>query len=225
MTLRLPSITFATVAPTACRMLMTFLAVIAYSSTAYADSTNPLALDDMLQNFVHSITLPMEAITYSGAYIFGVYLIMKALFKCVKYSDEGSKGQQKFSGIWGMLTFGSLLIALPNALDTAGSSLFGAPINGFTALSYSNSSLEGDASSHIGRVIITIQVLMQMIGLISLTRGLSILRSVTDGSTQVTTMAGLTHIIAGAIAWNFGGFVDIISHTINFNIMTGTPGV
>jgi hypothetical protein len=157
----------------------------------------------------------MEHLVLSGAFIFGVYLLVKALFKCIKYSDEGSKGQQKFSGIWGTLMVGSMLIALPGMMTTVGMSLFGNDdgFASFNPLNYANPTT-ADVNSHISAVIVTIQVLLQVVGLISFTRGLSILRSVTDGNTQVTSMAGLTHVIAGALAWNFHGFVDTISDTV-----------
>jgi hypothetical protein len=84
-------------------------------------------------------------------------------------------------------------------------------------LSYSDDAI-GKEMTNAYWVIITF---VQMIGLISFVRGLNILRSVTDGNTQVTSMAAITHILAGAIAWNMGDFVQFVGNTVGCStIMT-----
>lgn len=181
----------------------------------------PLSLDLMLAKFIVNINEPILRIVYTGCYIFGTYLLMKGLLKCVKYSDEGSRGQQKFSGIWGTLLFGAAIIAVPNVMSTVGNTMLMDSSNIEPALSYTFGN--SDVEQKVQRTYWVILTFVQMLGLISFTRGLSILRSVTDGNTQVTSMAGITHVLAGAIAWNLGEFTQMLSNTIGFNILTGTP--
>ncbi len=214
--------------PGICRGLPVFLIALLAAEPAFAQ-TSTLSLDLMLAKFVGNIAGPIEKISYLGCFTFGIYLLVKGLFKCIKYSDEGSKGQQKFSGIWGTLAVGALLIALPSTVTTMGETLYGSA-DGYSSaatigqtLSYTN--VDSNVQARMNMVYSTILVLLQMIGLISFIRGLSILRSVTDGNTQVTSMAGITHVIAGSIAWNFGAFVQTISKTIGFDILSGGSGV
>lgn len=186
-----------------------------------AHAQTSLGLDVMMAKFIQNINEPMLRIVYDGSYIFGVYLLVKGLFKCIKYSDEGSKGQQKFSGIWGTFLFGACLIALPTMVGTMSESLSLTNYAGQqSALTYEPA---GDPAvgEKLRNTYWTIITFVQMIGLISFTRGLSILRSVTDGNTQVTSMAGLTHVIAGAMAWNLGDFVQMVGNTVGCtNIMS-----
>jgi len=209
--------------------LTSFVMILLAAMPAHAQATSPLGLDDMMANFVVNINGPILHIVYLGCYTFGVYLLMKGLFKCIKYSDEGSKGQQKFSGIWGTLAVAGMLIALPTMMGTISDSLTFQNYNGQqVALSYAPDASNPDSAAIAAKVKKTYWVMVtfiQMVGLISFVRGLSILRSVTDGNTQVTSMAGLTHVIGGAIAWNIGDFVQMVGSTIGCaNIMAGSCG-
>lgn len=207
--------------PVAALMLLT----AAHAHAATDPTSSPLELDTMLANFIININGPILQITYVGCYTFGVYLLVKGLFKCIKYSDEGSKGQQKFSGIWGTLLVAALLISTPSMLATTANTMGLMNSGGKqAALSYNACSADpsdpncAQVQQKIQTTYWTIITFVQMLGLISFVRGLSILRSVTDGNTQVTSMAGLTHVFAGAIAWNLGDFVQMIGNTVQYSI-------
>jgi len=201
--------------------LTSFVMILLAAMPAHAQATSPLGLDDMMANFIVNVNGPILHIVYLGCYTFGVYLLMKGLFKCIKYSDEGSKGQQKFSGIWGTLAVAGMLIALPTMMGTVSDSLTFQHYNSTqVALSYTDAS-NPDVAAKVKKTYWVMVTFIQMVGLISFVRGLSILRSVTDGNTQVTSMAGLTHVIGGAIAWNIGDFVQMVGSTVGCaNIMT-----
>jgi len=204
---------------------LTFLLLLFAALPAHADTTSqPLGLDDMMANFIKNINKPIVDAVYAGCYTFGTYLFMKGFFKCIKYSDEGSKGQQKFSGIWGTFAVAGMLLALPSSVGDVSSSLtFEHYASGTqAALGYAgNSAVDPAVGAKMVRTYWMIITFVQMIGLISFVRGLSILRSVTDGNTQVTSMAGITHIVAGAIAWNLGDFVQMFGNTVGCaNLLT-----
>jgi len=175
-----------------------------------------LPLDEMMAHFISGISGPFMHMTYMCAYIFGTYLVAKGLLKSVKFADEGSRGQQKFSGIWGCLFVGATLLALPGSFDMISNTLLVHSSDADPALTYATIT-NGDIQNRLDRTYWTVLVFMQMLGLISFVRGLSILRSVTDGNTQVTSMAGITHMLAGAMAWNLGEFVEMLGHTIGYN--------
>ncbi len=222
LTARFARIAFGVLLPLGVILLMAAVPAFAQTPDPTTSGTSGLALDTMLANMVVNIAGPMCQLVYVGSYIFGIYLLIKALFKCIKYSDEGSKGQQKFSGIWGTFFIGALLIALPNAMNTIGNTLYGSGGLGDAASAASSilnyqTITDTDVQKKITRTYWAIMVFVQIVGLISFTRGLSILRSVTDGNTQVTSMAGLTHVFAGAIAWNLGQFVEVIYKTVGYN--------
>jgi len=188
------------------------LLVVLHASPAHAQT---LSLDVMIANFVKDVNGPILYITYAGAYIFGFYLLAKGLFKCIKYSDEGSRGQQKFGGIWGTLLVGALLIALPAMVGTVSESMLFHNYDGTqNGLQYTDPNGDTAVNTRVETTYWAIITFVQMIGLISFVRGLSILRSVTDGNTQVTSMAGITHIVAGAIAWNMSDFIQMVGNTV-----------
>ncbi len=200
-------------------IMMIFMAAPAYAQT------NNLALDEMLAKFVKNIHYPMLGTIYTGSYVFGAYLLMKGLLKCIKYSDEGSKGQQKFSGLWGTLLVGALLIATPSTMNSVAGTLYGDEALSNWGSSATNvmgyaqdSSIDEVMKQKLNRTYWVVMAFVQILGLISFVRGLSILRSVTDGNTQVTSMAGITHLTAGAIAWNLSEFVQVVFNTVGYNM-------
>jgi hypothetical protein len=52
------------------------------------------------------------------------------------------------------------------------------------------------------------------VGLISFLRGIYIIREVADGNQQASMMAGLTHIIGGALAVNLGPLINAVEQTL-----------
>ena len=187
------------------------------AAPAYAQTTPP-ALDDMMVLIIQSVAGPIMQITKTGAFIFGIYMVGQGLLKAIKYADDGSKSQ-KLGGVYGSILIGAMLCSLPGIVNQVGASLFanGAFTGQFTPLSYAMP--DPAMLAHLNRVYTAILLFVQMIGLISFVRGLSILRQVTDGNTQVTSMAGITHILAGAIAWNLSGFIDVLSATLGVSLI------
>ncbi len=73
------------------------------------------------------------------------------------------------------------------------------------------SAAETDAAYN---VIAAVLKFMIIIGLISFVRGIFIMRDVAEGSQQASVMAGMTHIIGGALAVNLGPLMNAIQSTL-----------
>ena len=55
---------------------------------------------------------------------------------------------------------------------------------------------------------------MTIVGLISFVRGIFIIRSVAEGSGQASIMAGVTHLVGGALAVNLGPLLAAVQWTL-----------
>ena len=74
--------------------------------------------------------------------------------------------------------------------------------------------LSGTALANAHTVISAIIKFVLVLGLISIMRGIFIVRSVAEGSGQASMMAGLTHILGGALAVNLGPLINVVQTTL-----------
>jgi len=55
---------------------------------------------------------------------------------------------------------------------------------------------------------------MIMVGLISFVRGIFIIREASEGGQQASIMAGVTHMVGGALAVNLGSLINAVEATL-----------
>ena len=67
---------------------------------------------------------------------------------------------------------------------------------------------------HVHTTIAAIIKFMIVVGLVSFVRGLFIIRDVSEGSQQASLMAGITHIVGGALAVNLGPLINAVQATL-----------
>ncbi len=201
--------------------------VVVMLSAQPAFAQTPLALDEMLAKFIANIQGPLLTLLNAGSYAVGALFVMKGLLKAIKFTDEGARGQQKSLGIASTLIIGAALLALPNTLNMMSDTLLGgsgnASSNNFNALVYpdgTDGSMTPEEKAKIENTTKAVLAFVQIIGLIGFVKGLALLRSATDGNTQASVAAALTHIIGGAMAWNMVHMVNIISETVGVHILT-----
>ncbi len=191
-----------------------------------------MGLDEMMTKLVGNMQGPLIDLVTILCYVIGTIYIFRGLLKMVKLVDQGSRGQS-MSGLLGTLLVGAFLTNLPATLSivsesmfqNAGdaqlcntSSTFSACTGGVLAYADSTAGIDAAAKKKALATFNAIMVVIQLVGLIGFVKGLTILRAASDGNTQVTSMAGITHIIGGAIAWNIVTFITFIGATLQLPV-------
>lgn len=174
-----------------------------------ASDTNPLGLDGIFGCFMQDVMGPMHLLLNFFAFVAGMILIMVGISRLIKSAQDGARGP---GGIGTIMTFiiGGALMSYNQMMSAASSTLMNdSDPATFAELSYTAgmTGAEVDAA-HI--VITSIIQFMIVVGLISFVRGLFIVRAVAEGNQQASIMAGMTHIIGGALAVNLGPLINAV---------------
>lgn len=174
-----------------------------------------LSLDDVLMNLMGDIGPMMEDLVGAFAYLFGLIFVVVGLIRLTKHQQEGPRGP---SGMGTFTTFAvaGALLSLGGMMASATESLFGTG----TTLTYANLSFTGvdpTAENRIEVVVEAVLGFLMIIGWISFARGWFILKAVADGGGQGSLMAGVTHIIGGALAVNLGHLINAVQETLGLS--------
>lgn len=175
------------------------------------------SLDQAMVCFMDDILGPSHVLLNFFCFCAGTIFIMIGISRLTKSAQEGARGP---GGIGTLSTFvvGGLLMSATTILRAISSSLFsGVGITGRTAttanLAYTGTMSAAETAAAYN-VINAVLKFMIVIGMISFVRGLFIMRDVSEGSQGASTMAGMTHIIGGALAVNLGPLLNAIQTTL-----------
>lgn len=183
-----------------------------YAGTGFsgtADTTD--GLDGMIVSLMNDVFAPLQWLFGSFGYIAGIVLLMIGISRLLKSEQDGPRGP---AGIGTIITFLSagLLFSLNPLIMYITGSIFGLDsIQTNTTLAYSDD-LEGAA--HIHSVLSAIIMFSIILGWVSLIRGIFILRGVSEGNSQASMMAAITHLIGGVLAINLGPLVRTVQNTL-----------
>lgn len=169
-------------------------------------------LDALLVGFMTDIWFPMQYIMTGFAWLAGLILIMIGISRLLKSEQEGPRGPMGIGTIMTFLVAG-VLLSLNKVLGTAVNSVFGTDIKAYASLAYTEG-MDEAAIGHANAVIGAILAFVAILGWISFIRGFFIIRGVSEGNSQASMMAAITHIIGGAIAVNLGGFIGAVQATL-----------
>lgn len=169
-------------------------------------------LDAMLVRLMSDIWIPMQYAFIGFCYLAGVVLIIIGISRLLKTEQEGPRGPL---GIGTVMTFlvGGALLSLNKTLAAAVFSIFNTGAMPNAALTYT-AGMDKAAIGHANAVIGAIMAFVAVLGWISFIRGFFIMRGVAEGNSQASAMAGITHILGGAVAINLGGFISAVQNTL-----------
>ncbi|MGH1378523.1 MAG: hypothetical protein ACRBB3_06845 [Alphaproteobacteria bacterium] len=174
------------------------------------------ALDQAMACFMDDILSPSHVLLNFFCLCAGMIFIMIGISRLTKTAQEGARGP---GGIGTISTFviGAILISATTILRAISSSLFTGGGNGETftraTLAYTGGMSPGEIAAAYN-VVNAVLKFMIVIGMISFVRGLFIMRDVSEGQQGASTMAGMTHIIGGALAVNLGPLLNAIQATL-----------
>ena len=174
------------------------------------------SLDEAMSCFMEDILAPSHVLLNFFCLCAGMIFIMIGISRLTKAAQEGARGP---GGIGTLSTFviGGLLISATTILRAISSSLFTGGGSGETftqaTLAYTGTMSAAETAAAYN-VVNAVLKFMIVIGMISFVRGLFIMRDVSEGSQGASTMAGMTHIIGGALAVNLGPLLNAIQTTL-----------
>ncbi len=175
----------------------------------------PAGLDVMIAALINDTFMPVSVIVNWFGVVAGFILVFIGISRLMKSAQEGARGP---GGIGTIMTFvtGGALLAFGPMVTSLGTSLFAAdgvssPNEG--TLNYT-AGMDGDAIARAHSIIDSIVLFVSMVGFISIARGIFIMRGVAEGNSQASSMAGVTHLIGGAMAVNLAPFLNAVQNTL-----------
>ncbi len=172
-----------------------------------------VGLSASLQNFMNVLLGPAAILLNWFGHIAGTVLIMIAIMRLIKSSQEGARGP---GGIGTIMTFitGGALISFNTLMTAFSTSFFNNPLTASRAALQYTDGMSADEVLHAHIVISAILKFMIILGLISFIRGIFIIRDVAEGKQQASVMAGVTHMIGGSLAVNLGPLLNAVQATL-----------
>ncbi|MCK6419092.1 MAG: hypothetical protein L6Q57_09200 [Alphaproteobacteria bacterium] len=170
-------------------------------------------LDGAMACFVNDILGPIHMVMNFFAFCAGMILIMIGISRLMKSAQDGARGP---SGIGTMMTFvtAGALISYNEFVRAFTMSMFSDPRTlTFAELQYTEGMSDAELI-HAHTVISAIIKFMIIVGLISFVRGIFIIRALAEGSGQASLMAGVTHMVGGALAVNLGPLMNAVQATL-----------
>jgi intracellular multiplication protein IcmC len=185
------------------RITLLSLLVLLTTGCSGINSNN---ISDMLVTF--SSNFPqIKKLVFGLSYLAGFWFIISAIqkLKTLSSPNSASMGQQAGRGALVQLVIGALLLALPSFIQMVLFSLWGSgSIMNPTGLS------NGTLPISVEKAIVG---LMQLLGYISVVRGLMILNKVAHQQTQDTFGKGIIHIIGGILSINIMKTIEVIKNS------------
>lgn len=175
-------------------------------------------LDVMLYCFMSDVFAPLTVLLNFFGFVAGTILIMIGISRFLKGAQEGAKAPL---GLGTLMTFaaGGALLSFNSLLRAFSTSFFTSPITfTYATLSYAeDGGLNATEMAHIHTVFSAVIKFVILVGLISFVRGLFIVRDVAEGNSQASMMAGITHILGGALAVNLGPLLNAVQATLGIS--------
>lgn len=187
--------------------LVTFL--IFTCSLVYAGPTEDLA--GIMRNFQQNLG-PVYTFVVALSYVMGVAFIGDSIIRLKKFAQQRTMMSTNASMAKPMILFGLglALMYFPTFVNTSVESLW---VYGSSSSVLKYPSEPSTMSAFINPLIDAIR----LFGLIAIVRGIVILTRLASESTQPGTIGkGLMHIIAGTLAVNIVGTVNVIRATFGF---------
>lgn len=179
------------------------------------DGTSGLdgALYCMMNDLLTPVHVATNFFTTCAAFVFA----MIGISRLMKTAQDGARGPgglgtiMTFAAAGALLSYNSLVRA---ATVTLSLSAPGLSLTATRANMMYTKGLSAAEAQHVHTVISAIIKFMIIVGLISFVRGIFIVRSVAEGNSQASLMAGVTHMVGGALAVNLGPLINLVQNTL-----------
>lgn len=184
-----------------------------FNNTFGKTSSATEGLDHSLVHMITDITPALTALIGLIAFLSGIFMIFSGL---LALSNQGFQQETaNKTQIMARLGVGTALTAFASSVETILGTIFGqTTLNADSTLAYSQSALDAATNQAVSGVLNAIFIWLTLIGLISILRGLWILKAALEKGHSGLT-APLTHLIAGGMLCNMGPTVQLIQKTLD----------
>lgn len=174
-------------------------------------------LDVAMYCLMGDTMVPMHVVINFFATIAGMILAMIGISRLMKSAQDGPRAPgglgtiMTFAAAGALLSYNALMRIFTVSISAA------MPFTGLTSTFAQMRYVDGmsaDEQMHAHTVISAILKFMIIVGLISFVRGIFIIRSVAEGNGQASIMAGVTHMLGGALAVNLGAVINFVQNTL-----------
>lgn len=170
-------------------------------------------LDGMVACFMDDMLAPANVAINFFSFSAGVVLIMVGISRLIKSTQEGARGPMGF-GTFMTFIAGGALCSYDQLMRAATATFFFNPVTlSYAELKYTKG-LTGPEVDHAHVVISAALKFMIIVGLVSFVRGIFIIRGASEGHQQDSVMAGVTHMVGGALAVNLGPLLNAVQTTL-----------
>lgn len=184
-----------------------------FTTGGFKEGTSGTGLDAMIVSLVEDIWEPTLWLVISFSYLAGTILVIIGISRFLKTEQEGARGPTGIGTIMTFLVAGALF-SVHKMVGALSTSLFETNVVTMKPELVYTPGLTGAEKAHAEAVIQAVIVFVAIIGWISIVRGFFIIRGVSEGSSQASMMAGMTHLIGGAIAVNLGPAMNAVQTTL-----------
>ena len=184
----------------------------AYAGSGFSGASTGTGLDAMIVKLMADIFVPAQNLFGWFGYIAGIMLVIVGISRLLQTEQQGPKGP---TGVGTITTFvvAGCLFSINSMIAYLTTTLFDSPgLKSNGVLAYTDG-LNG-AAPHIHAVISAVIAFSIVLGWISLLRGFFIVRGVSEGDSQSSMMAAITHIIGGVMAINLGSIINAVQSTL-----------
>jgi len=181
-----------------------------------AGGEDAAGLDVMITNLMTNTFGPMVTLIGWFGVMAGFLLIFIAIGRLMKSAQDGPRGPGGVGTIMTFITGGALLSFSP-MVSSLTATVLGTTIETATFGELGSDITAGMGDVAEGRaeaVISAIIMFVMLLGMISIMRGIFIMRGVAEGNSQASSMAGITHLIGGALAVNLGPMINAVQATL-----------
>ncbi len=169
-------------------------------------------LDRALVNLAGYVEL-LEALFYAICFLCGVAMVMIGLFRMTQRA--GMAANATWRGAIATIFAGAVIVAFPALIGVLNATFWG-DANTMPAdriFSYAPSLLK-PVQGHARKVVESIVLLVQFLGLIAVFRGIVLLNEHVQAGTTSRLGPGITFVLAGALAVNLPRFAELLDDLV-----------
>lgn len=171
-----------------------------------------VGLDAMIVALVANVGAPAIWLVSWFGWLAGLVFVFIGISRLMQTEQQGPRGPTGIGTVTTFLIAGTLF-SLNSIVTYINGSIFGTNVIATDGALQYTEGLAG-AAPHIHAVISAIVAFSIVLGWISLARGLFIVRGVSEGNSQASMMAAITHLIGGVLAINLGSVIMAVQNTL-----------
>lgn len=182
-------------------------------NTGFEGTASDGGLDAVLVNFMNDIWGPTHSLLSAFAYLAAIALTLVVLLRLIKDAQEGTKGPTGFGTLMTLFVAG-ILFSLDYIMGAFSASFFETNTVTTAPVVYYMDGAGEEQSAAVQATISAAVAFFWLIGLVAFVRGWFVIRGAAEGDQQASLMAGMTHIIGGALAVNLGPLINAVEATL-----------